>query len=350
MDPIVITGCGWVTPFAAGSIREVLTVAATAAPPVDAGYWPVPEELLHGTPGVTTECRQDAGAHLAAAALEHARRDAGLGSREPGKDDAPTPVPGDRVGMVLGCALAGQGGMIDFANDVRGQSARFVSPIRFPQTVGNYIAGALARAYDIRGPNSTLASGIAAGLDAIVEACAILHSQRADLVYAGGVERLTPALARGLSERGAAGAARAGHCSQSSGTNMVFSDGACWFVLERQADAKRRGATVRAAIESRPSIREDEAGQICSVAGVSAPGAICIEHWIGRCLGALSAAALAAGIAAATGHTVPTIDQADPTKIIADRKAGTGQARPVSVAAAGTLDQTKIQLLVEADR
>jgi 3-oxoacyl-[acyl-carrier-protein] synthase II len=198
--------------------------------------------------------------------------------------------------------------MIDFANDVRGQSARFVSPIRFPQTVGNYIAGALARAYDIRGPNSTIANGIASGLDAVIEGCAILAAGQAELIYAGGVDRLTPQLVSGLSRHG----------SQSSGppAEAMFSDGACLFVLEREDSARQRGAGVlglasepRAApldAESPRSARADaRPGEIRSVAGWRAPGAICIEDWIGRCLGALGAAALAAAVGALHGLPVP---------------------------------------------
>ena len=41
------------------------------------------------------------------------------------------------------------------------------------------------------------------------------------------------------------------------------------------------------------------------------PGAISIEHWTGRCLGAAGAAALAAAIGAANGLQVPLADTAD---------------------------------------
>jgi 3-oxoacyl-(acyl-carrier-protein) synthase len=173
-DPIVITGCGWVTPFAAGEISEILSAdqACPAPGTLEQGYWPIPEDCLAGYPQLSAEIRQDKGAWIAAIAFEHSRRQAA----------PPDSLPAERVGMVLGCALAGQLGMIAFANEVRAQSARFVSPIHFPQTVGNYIAGALARAYNIRGPNITLACGLASGLDAIAQGCALLAAGSADLV------------------------------------------------------------------------------------------------------------------------------------------------------------------------
>ena len=289
---IVITGCGWVTPFAAGGLEAILKTAAgrSTGPDVSQGYWPVPDGLLDGCPNLSAECRNDPGAWLTAVAFELARRDSSL---------VPGSVPPERVGLVLGNALAGQSGMIDFANDVREQSARFVSPIRFPQTVGNFIAGALARAYDIRGPNSTIASGPASGLDAVVEACSLLSAGRADIVFAGGTGRLTPALALGLAE-----------------PDVTFSDGACLFVLESHEHALARGARELAQVLSPlESVVGNSPRSIHSVAGSPEPGAIYIEHWTGRCLAALGAAAVAAAIGAARGLPVPRIHETDSTVV-----------------------------------
>lgn len=291
-DAVVITGCGWVTPWGAGTIEEVLS--SPGRPPVGASYWPVGDAVLAAVPGISPECRQDPGAHLAAAALEYARRDAGLAI-------SPAVAPADRVGMVLGCALAGQSGMIDFANDVRAQSARFVSPIRFPQTVGNYIAGALARGYDIRGPNATIACGIASGLEAVAQAQAILLAGKADMVYAGGVDRLTPRLAVGMAQQG-----------------VVLSDGACWFVLERASDAAKRGARILAVLctDTAPQAGQPRERPLCSTAGFTEPGSVHIESWTGRCLAALGAAAIAAAIGAARGLAIPCASGADPTVVV----------------------------------
>ena len=287
-DPIVITGCGWVTPFAAGDIETVLKAGANQTPDSNKsqGYRPIAEDILAGWPDLSPECRNDPDAWLTAVAFECVRRDAMFVSGS---------VPSERVGLVLGNALAGQSGMIDFANDVRQQTPRFVTPLRFPQTVGNYITGALSRAYDIRGPNSTIANGSASGLMAIVEGCALLTAGRADVIFAGGTERLTPTLAAGLAE-----------------PDVIFSDGACLFVLERREHALARGATVLATIVppfdqcppepqalACPEVPPAEsirsvAGPLCELTkyaptlkGVGANDAIFIEHWIGRCLGAL---------------------------------------------------------------
>ena len=323
-DPVVLTGCGWVTPFAAGSIAEVLTAAcpsrglqlartATAATetrksPGDEGFRAVPDEWVNDYPDFAKELKLDKGAWMTAAALVHACRNASLQIEL--LDTA-------RVGLALGCGLAGQLGMIDFAGEVREQSPRFVSPIHFPQTVGNYIAGALARGFKIRGPNVTLATGGASGLDAIVEACGFITAGGADVAFAGGTEQLSKPLAGSL-----------------AGPGEVLSEGACLFVLERSSHAVARSAQPLARVtrwghlgERAMAVRPNDAGSegedggspILSVAGCRYPGAIFIEHWIGRCLGASGPAAVAAAIGAAQQREVPLINASEVTSVSTGR-------------------------------
>ena len=298
-EAVVITGCGWVTPFAVGSICDVLGVACEADTDAPAeGYWAVPDQIRDDYPDFGGELKADRGAFITAVALEHARRDASLGL------DA---YPSERVGMVLGCALAGQLGMIDFANEVRAQTPRFVSPLHFPQTVGNYISGALARNCDIRGPNSTIACGAASGLDAVVEAYRLVAAGKADIVFAGGTEQLSPELVRGLDEPG-----------------VCFSEGACLVVVECVDGAAARGIGPRARItraawgKRETQLVEPSSEAIVSGAIHAEPGAILVEHWIGRCLGVLGTAAVAVAIGAADGLEVPIIDPRDPRSVIVE--------------------------------
>ena len=304
IEPVVITGCGWVTPFAVGSIGEILAAARddSVRPPEATGYWGVPDGLRDGYPDLTGELKADRGAFITAVALEHARRDASL---------KPDSYPSERVGMVLGCALAGQLGMIEFANEVRAQTPRFVSPLHFPKTVGNYIAGALARGCDIRGPNSTVACGAPSGLSAVVEAYRLVGTGRADVVFAGGTELLSSELAQGLDEPG-----------------VCLSEGACLLVIERGERASDRGVRPLATVMHTASMSVEEPLRV-SIDGVivsgtihSEPGVILIEHWIGRCLGALGAAAIAAAIGAAGGAEVPVVDPRDPSSIVIESLRG----------------------------
>ncbi len=290
---VAVTGGGWVTPFASGPIMAVLATArhANATVPANGGYLAIPDDLHQAYPHFKGELKADKAAFLTAVALEHARRTASL------SEDAYAP---ERVGMVLGCALAGQLGMIRFANDVRDKTARFVSPINFPQTVGNYVAGAEARNFNIRGPSATLACGAASGLAALAEGCQIVATGRADVVFAGGMEQLSPELASGLSEPG--------RCP---------SEGACLFVIEREDNAIARGASVLARVGASHDLAPgeplpaDSAQAIISGTTPVEPGAILVDRCTGWCPGAIGAAAAAAAIGAAAGAEVPVVDPSD---------------------------------------
>ena len=294
-DPVVLTGCGWVTPFAAGPIPEVLASAleVEAALFNRQGYWAIPDDLGTGYPELTGELRSDRGVLLTAVAMSLARRNARLTAES---------YPPERVGLVLGCALAGQLGMIEFANEVRAQTPRFVSPIHFPQTVGNYIAGALARGFQVRGPNSTIACGVASGLDAIVEGCRLVSTGRAEVVIAGGTNQLSPELAEALTEPGS-----------------HLSEGACLFTLESKARAGARGVSPMATVvqtERMGGMAELEhrtGGGILSGTTAAGSETVVIEYWVGQCLAGLGAAVAAAAIGAAAGCSVPQADLTNPS-------------------------------------
>lgn len=289
-NSIVLTGCGWVTPIAVGAVRDVLS--AVSAPSSKSGFLSVPDDpppadLSH----LSNETRRNKGAWMAALAVEHACRTAALPLES---------LDSDRVGLALGCGMAGQLGMIDFASEVRKQSVRFVSPIHFPQTVGNYAAGALARSYKLRGPNATFASGPASSLNAIVEACAIVARGSADIVLAGGVEHLSAGLAEGIEQDGS-----------------CLSEGACFFVVERGDQAAKRSAKPMASVTGWHCGEMSANAEVVSVAGCRLGGAVLIEQAVGLCIGAAAAAAVAAAIGAAGGASVPTCDSSDPSVIAA---------------------------------
>lgn len=223
-NEVAVLGCGMVTPFAAGSGDRVMAAASEARCERGADYWAVPDALLDRYPDFGAEIKRDRASWISGASLVHACEQACV---EPGA------WPADRIALVVGTAFAGQLGMIGFASEVRGQSARFVSPIHFPQTVGNYVAGVLSRAFRIQGPNLTISTGAASGLAAVTRACDILNDDAADLVIAGGFEVLSGELVRGLGGS-TFGDTHAG----------VWSEGACVYVLQRADDAAGSGRTI----------------------------------------------------------------------------------------------------------
>lgn len=298
---IALTGCGWVTPFSVGDISKVLSAGTKASSPC-AGK--VPDELLASCEFQSPEVAKDKSVLMAAVAIQHAMLSANL-TNEP---DHP-----ERLGLAIGCAQAGQLGMIRFANEVREQSPRFVSPLHFPQTVGNYVAGALARALHARGPNLTISCGVASGLAAIWEAATLIASDKADIMFAGGVDPLLFDL---------------------DGAGDQTAEGACIFVVESVRSANSRGVPILARIVGLCDVDESgEASERSSEVGYSAAGlcvdrAVCIEAWIGECGAALGAGAVAASIGASNGMDVPRCDAGEKVFVEARRAEPDTLAKP----------------------
>jgi len=295
---IVITGGGWLTPHILGSIASLASQLHQRRATVDTDqlYCAMPDDLAERFPDLPKEIRRERDLLVAAVALNFALAEAKLSLA----DTAP-----ERIGIVLGCALAGQGGMIQFADEVRAQSPRFVSPLNFPQTVGNYTAGGIGRSYHIRGPSITLSCGTASGLEAIACAAEHLRTDDLDVVIAGGFDLLTASLARAMPREPFAPA-----------------EGACLFVLEKQDSAQKRGTGPIARLGrcrrvSRTETDGNDNGAV-STAGLIRSGAVCIEQCTGNALAASGASALAAAIIAGRGQPVPVAqsDSADSITIL----------------------------------
>jgi hypothetical protein len=58
---VVVTGCGWVTPLASGTISQVLAAGRSGqvVPPADQPYWPVAADLAASHPGLANELKRD---------------------------------------------------------------------------------------------------------------------------------------------------------------------------------------------------------------------------------------------------------------------------------------------------
>lgn len=266
-----------VTPFAADTGAVVLRRAVTARCDPDVAYWAVPDSFLERYDSLNAELKRERGAWITAVALIHACDDAGIVLAD---------FPSERIALVLGNAFAGQLGMINFAEEVRAQSARFVSPIHFPQTVGNYIAGALSRAFEIQGPNLTLSTGASAGLEAISTACALLSDGAADIAIAGGAEVLSEDLVRGL------GGSKSGEINAG-----VWSEGACLYVL-RRADQTSPSKPRAVICDWSSGLSQSPPGDTYSVAQL-----------VGRSLAAESAMRLEAAIQSPDGPGTRTVTQ-----------------------------------------
>ncbi len=290
--PIAVLGCGMVTPFAANTGGRILATADDPRCDPNASYWAIPDAFLDAFVDFRAEIKRDRPSWITGAAITHACADA---------DIKLAGIAPERIALVLGTAFAGQLGMIDFAGEVRAQSPRFVSPIHFPQTVGNYVAGVMSRSFKIHGPNLTIATGASSGLEAVASAGALLSDGAADIALAGGFEVLSDEIVCGL-----------GESTFGESNAAVWSEGACLYVLRRADDTP--AGPKRIVIRTRTSVSPDHDRDTHSVVSL-----------VGRSLAAESAMRLCAAAnsaQAATGTVVTCAgDGNDVTSIFVQRSA-----------------------------
>lgn len=319
---IAITGIGLVCPDAWGTIDETAAKILGRSTPTDDGgdaaeadaFLAIPDAFRGEGDKLPGEIRREKAAWATALAFQACVRSAGI---------APDDWAPERAGLSLSVAQAGPDGMIRFAEEVRGQSPRFVSPIHFPQTVGNFVAGAMARAYHLRGPNVTIGvQSPLGGLEALVEGCGFLTGGHADVVLAGGVDIWSDQLARAV-VRGTAMRAGNGQTGGNQKPGAFPTECVCLFCLKRSADV-REGENVIGWLDpvpqrpdSLPSLPDSQpnVGSL-SLYGLTSDGSArailpASENVLGHCPSAAGPAAIALALSVAKGSphapsTLPT--------------------------------------------
>ncbi len=99
-----------------------------------------------------------------------------------GRDD-------DRTGMVVGTTAGSIESISEFYREtIVNERPYLVDPLRFPNTVMNSAAGEAAIWFGYTGPNTTLAGGPLAGIQAIEHAMRLTRRGRADTVVVGGAD------------------------------------------------------------------------------------------------------------------------------------------------------------------
>jgi 3-oxoacyl-[acyl-carrier-protein] synthase II len=153
---------------------------------------------------------------------------------------APTPhYDATRVGVVLGTGLGTLEETIAFMRGYLDGGPEAASPLLFPSSVMNAAAGQLALECKLRGVNSTVNHRDASPLSALTMACDLLALGRADAIVCGGVDELSAPALVGWRKLGAIDA------------GLVLGEGAGMLLVEREEDARRRGARVRAVVVGR---------------------------------------------------------------------------------------------------
>ncbi|MFD4538794.1 beta-ketoacyl-ACP synthase II [Streptomyces bauhiniae] len=251
---IAVTGLGLVTPAGIGTTASWAGVragrpAAAADPALD-GH---PVTISCRVPGWDADAllgarrahRLDRFTQFALVAAAEAIADAGLD---------PATWDGARVGVILGCADGGPGTVEEQHRVLVERSPRHVSPLLLPMQLPNMLAGQTAMEFGATGPNLVVATACASGTTAIGTARDLLLLDRCDLVLTGGSEAMiTPLVMAGFARMGTLSCrtddpAAASRPFETDRDGFVAGEGAGVLILERAADARARGARLRARV------------------------------------------------------------------------------------------------------
>jgi 3-oxoacyl-[acyl-carrier-protein] synthase II len=270
---IVVTGLGAMTPVGndartfwqslvegRSGVRPIEGLAGSSARP---SYAAEVKDLTPEVVGLPRKRLKIMGrqAQLAHAAVVQAWNDAALGA-----DGA---VDRRRLGIILGvgmlnadadelgraCHVAANGSsgepfdIVEFGR--RGAPELF--PLWLLRHIPNLAAAHASISLDAQGPSNTIATGCAAGANAIGEAARLIARGDADVILAGGTDARTTAFALlryrelgWLATREDVPPAAASAPFDRSATGFVSGEGAGVVVLESLEHARRRGAPIRA--------------------------------------------------------------------------------------------------------
>jgi 3-oxoacyl-[acyl-carrier-protein] synthase II len=265
VTPLVITGCGAVTP--AGIGLDALAAAMSGNGPgqaeldaIGGEFPPVPlsavpdfrvEDYL-GKKGIRS---LDRTARLALVACNRAL--AVLGAPLAERDRA-------RTGVVIGTSTGSIRSSSEFCRDTLVQEKPYlVRANQFPSAVMNYCAGQIAIWNSLRGVNATIAGGRLSGLSAIRYARNAIMQGHVDRALVGAVEELSPQ------------SAWAWYLTGALAPDAPASEGAAVFVVETPAGAAAAG---------RAPLAEVLACEIATPASAGARVALsdCIERALQR--------------------------------------------------------------------
>ena len=251
---IAVTGVGLVSPAGIGVDASWRTICAgvsvakrdpnLAGLPVDISCT-VPDFDPVKQVGRRSKLSHDRFVQLTIAAARQAIADSGLD---------PKTWDGARVGVVIGCGL---GGVTTWEQQDRvliNDGPAKVSALLIPMLVPNMVAGHLAMEFGAHGPNFVTATACASGATAIGVARQLLRDGSCDVVIAGGGEAgVSPLIVTGFAQMGALSRRlddpqAASRPFDGGRDGFVVGEGSGVLVLERESDARARGATVLAKV------------------------------------------------------------------------------------------------------
>lgn len=157
-----------------------------------------------------------------------------------------------RTGVYIGVT---EHGNVETENEIYnisqyGYDIRYWSHHHNPRTVANSPAGEVTLNLKITGPHYCIGAACAAGNLGLVQGCQMLRLREVDLALAGGVSESihTFGIFASFKSEGALAwhddPEKASRPFDKNRNGIVCSEGGCLFVLERLADAQKRGAKI----------------------------------------------------------------------------------------------------------
>ena len=160
----------------------------------------------------------------------------------------------DELGIVVGSTYGSIGSISSFDLEGLEEGPTFVNPMDFPNTVLNAPASRASIFCNATGLNSTISTGTASGLDAIIYASDFLRLGRGKAVLAGGVHGLTADIFWGAYGSGILSGSRDDGIEISAPfdkrrNGFIIGEAAALLVIERLEDALERNANIYAEIK-----------------------------------------------------------------------------------------------------
>ncbi len=157
-----------------------------------------------------------------------------------------------RIGVIISSAIGGLHSLQEATLTNYKEGPRRVSPFLIPMLMANGGAGMAAIEFGIKGPCFSVASACASGADGIGTALMMLHTGMIDAALAGASEATITSTGVAAFDRVGAMSRRDGDFSMTpqpfdkNRDGLVMGEGAAVLVLEREADARARGANILA--------------------------------------------------------------------------------------------------------
>ncbi len=163
-----------------------------------------------------------------------------------------TPANSGRIGVIISSAIGGLHSLQEAILTNATEGPRRVSPFMIPMLMANGGAGMAAIEFGIKGPSLSVASACASGIDGIGMALMMLRTGMIDAALAGAAESTITSTGVAAFDRVGAMSRRNDGYSMTpqpfdkNRDGLVMGEGAAVLVLERETDARARGATILA--------------------------------------------------------------------------------------------------------